>query len=79
MMLMMSMTKMWMVMVMVILDFLVAVSWSDIGPFLIAQSRPGQLPLAHPWRRHLTGAIKNKQTNNISDLAGFEDVCLRLD
>ena len=37
---------------------LVAVSWSDIGPFLIAQICPGP-PVAHPRR---SWVIINKQT-----------------
>ena len=47
MMLVMQMVRIW------IKTILVAVSWSDIGPFLIAQFRPGQLPMAHPRRSHL--------------------------
>ena len=61
-----------MVMMSMILDFLVAVSWSDIGPFLIAQFRPG--PLAHPRRSHL--GRSHYKTNSLSDLGHFEDDCL---
>ena len=73
----MAMAKMWMrmmvmVMMSMILEFLVAVSWSDIGPFLIAQFRPG--PLAHPRRSHL--GRSHYKTNSLSE--HFEAVCHRL-
>ena len=58
-----------------ILDFLVAVSWSDIGPFLIAQFCPGPLgplplcyatlPLDHQ-RRHLEAGAIIKQTVSLT-------------
>ena len=67
-----------MVMMSMILDFLVAVSWSDIGPFLIAQFCPGPLgplplcyaalPLDHQRSSHLeleAGAII-KQTVSLT-------------
>ena len=57
-----------------ILDLLVAVFWSDIGPFLIAQFRPWPLPLAHPGRTHL--GRSHYKTNSLSDLGHFEVVCL---
>ena len=73
-----------MVMMSMILDFLVAVSWSDIGPFLIAQFCPGPLgplPLCcttpGPPEEEPPRGRSHYKTNSLSDLEGhFEDVCL---
>ena len=65
-----------MVMMSMILDFLVAVSWSDIGPFLIAQFCPGPLgplplcyaalPLDHQRRSPLEAGAIIKQTVSLT-------------